>query len=273
MMKPRINREFLTQTSFDSAAPRGLACVITPLPSAGQFEISLLDEKKIELERVGLTVLDPDECEELPTRDVLVDFDGLRRQRRSRAAGAELQASIAQRGGFLKIASTGREERYSVRVNSVRDKAEVFNSENLGDGDIFAVTLVRPGDYELRNVNNNDCTRVTVAYPVVGKRPYRPPPPLVVSYDGCGFEDELTLKPAQGLVVKLTAGARLDLRLTQADDGPDKGAAQRGANREQRHELLKRLRDEAARRQGQKPQRDGESLRRLFKLRKPPRAK
>jgi hypothetical protein len=100
----------------------------------------------------------------------------------------------------------------------------VFDNRQLKDGDIFAVTVFRPGRYSLTNTIGGAKGDLRVSYPVVGDTPYVPPDPLPVQVTAQGFQPgSLQLQPAQGIVFTINnTAARIQIDLVAPDDGPAK---------------------------------------------------
>ncbi len=112
---------------------------------------------------------------------------------------------------------------FSVRVRRATEdpKEPVFNSEQLGEGDTFAASIIRPGTYTIVNRLTQARAEVTVSYPVIGKTPYRPPEPVRVQVGPKTFEPaSIQLKPGQGLLFDCKAPARIVIELAKPDDGP-----------------------------------------------------
>jgi hypothetical protein len=71
----------------------------------------------------------------------------------------------------------------------------------LGEDDLFSVTMVRPGTYTVANTVTRAEGSVTVAYPMIGEAPYRPPEPASILCRADGFDPpSVDLQPAQGLI-------------------------------------------------------------------------
>jgi hypothetical protein len=110
--------------------------------------------------------------------------------------------------------------------------APSFDSRKLQNGDIFAVTLLRPGRYSLTNSLGSTAGaavqgEIRVAYPVIGDQPYRPPEPLQVQVGAGGFQpNSIQLQPVQGLIFHIgDVAARIQIELVEPDDGPPAGGA------------------------------------------------
>jgi hypothetical protein len=117
---------------------------------------------------------------------------------------------------------------YSVQLAALGTKeghadVKTWDSRELQEGDLFAITLLRPGAYRFENEVARAEGDVRLAYPQRGKIAYRPPDALRVAVTQAGFEPHhVELQPVQGLVYEIHAGARITISLTEPDDGPQK---------------------------------------------------
>jgi hypothetical protein len=112
---------------------------------------------------------------------------------------------------------------FSVHVRRAEEDPheKVFNSQTLGEGDIFSVAIIRPGTYSVVNRFAKAKAELVVSYPEIGKTAYRPPAPVRVQVGPRDFEPaHIKLKPGQGLVFDVKASARIVIELVKADDGP-----------------------------------------------------
>lgn len=221
-MSARFNSLFLNQTTFDSASPLGSAVVVHRFDDEGEYDVELGREGELP-DRVALSVA-PQATDAQVAQASSVTID---------AAGAAPGTIAAQRrsklqdGGFASFTSAHARSAGSVIVARRRDakKAE-FDSRRLGEPDVFAVTLVRPGLYAVRNTLAKVKAegRIVVTYPVVGERPYRPADPVDVVCAKKGFDPErLEIGPAQGIIFRFETAARLLIELLEPDDGPKAG--------------------------------------------------
>ena len=134
---------------------------------------------------------------------------------------------------------------YAVRVGIIGEKHEsgMFDSRELKKGDLFAVTLIRPGTYSVTNVNTKAKSEIVVSYPKIEKirEPYCPPEPVLIECTKKSFEPgkimekafeqnkstkkafergRIEIKPAQGQVYRFKTPSRIKIRLVRPDDGP-----------------------------------------------------
>jgi hypothetical protein len=62
---------------------------------------------------------------------------------------------------------------------------------------------------------------IQVTYPVIGPTPVRTPGPADVESTAAGFSPgTLTLAPGQGIIFRISTEARIQIELTEPDDGP-----------------------------------------------------
>lgn len=102
-----------------------------------------------------------------------------------------------------------------------RDEAQLWDSRQLQPGDLFAVTLLRPGTYRISNELGGAEANIKLGYPKRGRQAYRPPEALHVAVTDSGFEPKrIALEPIQGQVYEIRAPSRLTITLVEPDDGP-----------------------------------------------------
>ena len=225
-MSVRFNPMFLSQSTFDSASPVGSAVLVHRFDNEGEYDVELGREGEVP-DRVTLSITAGRE-EGTATASVTID-----------AAPAAAGTVPGQRrsklgaGGFASFTSSHAGGAGSVIVVRRRDAKEVeFDSRRLGEADLFAVTLVRPGLYGVRNTLGKAEGRVVVSYPVVGDRPYRPADPVHVVCTETGFEPErVEIGPAQGIIFRFRTAARLLIELLEPDDGPEPGPRGRASSK------------------------------------------
>jgi hypothetical protein len=107
----------------------------------------------------------------------------------------------------------------------------LFDSRELTEGDIFAVTMIRPGTYSVTNVHADTRGEIVVTYPKLGKVPYRPSNPITIDCTKKAFNrKEIKIAPAQGQVYHIKTRSRIKIELLRPDDGASK-AKQKAARR------------------------------------------
>jgi hypothetical protein len=230
-----VNQTFLEQTRFDSGSPGGLSAVVHHFSEAGECTVSFLEHEEV-IEQVGLAVAAGGEARAAPAAGaaaLTLDLAAIRQgTERGPAVPAEGGARFdLERGGYVTFSLPPDQTNAAIRVQRRDTGPEgeaAFDSRRLGEADVFAVTLVRPGRYTMRNALTGAQGTITVAYPVRGREAYRPPAPQTVQCTAEGFAPgDIGLQPAQGLIFRFAVPSRIEIELAEADDGPAREARPR----------------------------------------------
>jgi hypothetical protein len=223
-MKATIN-PLLEQTSFDSAAPSGAAAVVHKFTDPGEYLVRVIGDEA-DLAHVRLTVDADPPGKESPPDGISIDWTKIAYSSKMGGTDGHEDPFIVRPKGYVSFTASGRAKSYAVVAepkteSKTRDTRGGFDSRRLGRDDIFTLTLIRPGEYRVVNELGKYEGLITVAYPVIGDRPYRPPPPHQVDCNESGFQPStITLQPAQGIIFNIRAAARIKVDLTRPDDGP-----------------------------------------------------
>jgi hypothetical protein len=237
-----INRSLFAQTSFTSTSPAGLACVVHAVAHEGEHEVHLLDDSELPIETIAVMVTSAPPPGAAPREALLGAMPGspptgvapaptleinareISAARLRRAVAEPAAHRVVQPGTHLVVNTPESQDARRVRLVRKTDGAVVFDSASLGSGDRFAVTLIRPGRYQIENQLDGKKLALTVEYPAPGKQPYRPPPPMQIECTAAGLQaPATTIKPAQGVIVVCSVPSRLHVELVEPDDGPDDG--------------------------------------------------
>jgi hypothetical protein len=233
-MEPVVNRQLFELVNFDSATPAGSAAVVHRFTAEGQYILSLIRENRV-VETRSLTVL-PAEAPVSesaatspgpgvhPPEAITIDLrDSEPGPGLSRVAEQPSRLTIPAGGYAAFTGPPGLVNRAVVRrVDAAGDKENVeFDTAELGPDDVFALTLVRPGTYAVRDAVGDHTGRIVVTYPVVGDVPYRPADPVDVRVEDSGFNPgDVTIGPGQGTVFRIGTRSRVSVDLLEPDDGP-----------------------------------------------------
>ena len=144
--------------------------------------------------------------------DMQLDIDLAAAETRSRgrdgcncgSSGSE-SLVVSPRGYVLfhATASSG----WSVRVG--QGDQEVFDSERLGEGDIFAMTLLEPTQYRLENKLGNAKGTIVVTFSPSDAKKLGALQPVTVTVSKAFEPAELKLISTQGLVFRMKTEARI----------------------------------------------------------------
>jgi len=222
-MKSIVNRHLFTQTGVDSGALTMHATAVHSFAEAGEYQVALLWNNET-IRRFELIVDDSAE-------DTQLNID---------LAALHLPAAHAAQEGHYMVKPGGHAVFYvshgaggyavvvTQQPRGEQDKRAArgqtpppFDSRELHNGDLFAVTLLRPGAYSMTNTLTRAKGEIIVAYPKRGSRLERSLTPLSVECTDKGFvPNRIELQPMQGIVFRVTSPSRIRIDLAKPDDGP-----------------------------------------------------
>jgi plastocyanin len=231
-MNMTFDQNLFTQTGLDSGLLTMLGAVIHSLPEPGEYRGSV--HKAGGEQAVFYITVDKNS----PVAHADIDLATLREYATNSAQKECCGESTENRftvnpKGYVVFHVSGGSGGFSVHLRRAEEdpKTQVFNSQELGEGDIFSATILRPGTYSVVNLPAKARGELVVSYPEIGKAAYRPPAPLHVQVTQRGFEPaRVELKPGQGVVFEIKASARIVTELLKPDDGPsgDRPTTRRG---------------------------------------------
>ena len=219
-MKARVNKHIYTQTSLDSASLTMLGTVIHNFPEPGVYTGTILLKK----EDVGSFRLTVDG--ESQVMGINIDLASLHQQNPKHCDCKSTDEFIVNPKGYTQFFVSKGAGGYSVVLGGLNKKGKetkVFDSHTLGKGDIFAVTMIRPGTYTFANTQTKEKGEIIVAYPKTGKVPYRSPNPVSIECKKEGLsQNSIKISAAQGIVYTIDTPTRIKIDLVKPDDGPKK---------------------------------------------------
>lgn len=209
-MKARVNRQLLATTTFDSGALGMLAMVIHQFSSPGRYRITVSNQDRV-LRYINFDVNEKSESMQLDIdlaqTAALKDRECMSMLSISKGEDQDVQ-TVSPKGYVLFHASSGFG--YSVLVSDSRGRA-VFNSMKLENGDIFAVSLLEPGTYSMKNAIDSAAGEITVSPPP--KEMFGRLRNLNTQYVGVSVKkidpDRVDLRSSQGLVFQIKSSARI----------------------------------------------------------------
>lgn len=206
-MSLRVAREAIMQETFDSGS-------LTPLCSVVHF-----------VQEPGLYI-----GEVARGKDVVGTFrvqavgDGAARQANIDLAtvrGTQAEAHLVLAPGGIVFYSSFGAIGYSVKLWRAGGSRRVleFDSQKLGADDLFTVTLLHPGDYDVADESDRLLCRLQVSERKRGKRPYRAPAPAVAGLSEEAIDDSEPgrLRQTQTQVFRAEGRARIKVRLAETD--------------------------------------------------------
>lgn len=212
-MKAQINTHLFTQTRFDSGALSPALFVVHPFMNCGQYQA---DVYRNELFLFSFII---DVSEQHPEKQISVDLSLLESKHKTHPSHdncchAEHNRYLLSENGYALFYTSKGASGYSVKTHPLQgeknDRSELFDSANLSKDDLFGLTLLRPGDYILREVKSKLECKLHVDAVKPGKTPYSPPDALHVDADTIKKSGgQLKLMQAQGLVIRCDGLSRI----------------------------------------------------------------
>jgi hypothetical protein len=216
MQKAIINRGTLLQSGFDSGRLTPLCLVIHKFQTAGEYLGTVLrDDRPAGNFRLSVNRNSTD-------KQVNIDLAALPAAEPRQPGIQPATQFTIQPGGNVVFYVSRTQGGNAVVVHPAGAPAQVvFDSRALDKGDVFLVTLLRPGQYQLTNTVNKIQSQVKVAYPVQGAAPLTR---LAVQTTNVGQKQfgstNMELEGIQGLAVRCDVPSRLQMQISQAIDRP-----------------------------------------------------
>jgi hypothetical protein len=217
-----VNRHLLAQTSVDSGSLTMLGVVIHRFDDPGEYMGVV--EREAEARSFRLRVDDS-----APAMQANIDLATLGGGHshsddcgcKDKETGADPTFVVNPAGYVVFHVSSGLGG-YIVRVGRLeRPEAALFDSTQLEGDDLFAVTLIRPGTYSVRNVAGEARGEIVVSYPKVGEQPHRPGEPVDIVCTEKAFRPaRIRIQAAQGQLYRFRTPSRIAIELVEPDDGP-----------------------------------------------------
>jgi hypothetical protein len=217
-----VNRHLLTQTSVDSGSLTMLGVVIHRFPEPGEYMGVVARGNATWTFRLRAD-------ESSPRMQATVDLatlgEGHRHSDDCGCADKETGTDptfVVNPAGYVVFHVSSGPGGYVVRVGRLdRPEAAHFESTRLDGDDLFAVTLIRPGTYSVRNVDGEARGEIVVSYPEVGKQPHRPDEPVEIVCTEKAFRPaRIRIQAAQGQLYRIRTPSRIAIELVKPADRP-----------------------------------------------------
>lgn len=230
-MVMRLDRSALLQTDFDSGALRPLAAVVRQFRQPGGYIGTILRGEQ----PVGTFYLEV-ALEEGPVQ-VDVNLSATAAGQTGNRPGVQGDCGCgkdvhagASTGAHLRLRAEGyalfhvtQGAGYAVHVGPAQaGEAGVWDSRELQEGDLFAVTLLRPGRYRATETSSGGEAAIRVAYPRPGERRGKKDEATTVEAGGRqGIRPKrLELEAADAHAYRIAGPSRIRIELQEPDDGP-----------------------------------------------------
>ena len=205
-MKAKLNLQLLKTTTFDSGSLGLLAMVIHQFPAVGNYRVSIRQEGRM-IADTAFKVADESEVLQL-------NFDLAEAGLADSGYNCEnpKERMVSPKGYVLFHVSSG--SGYSVVVANTADEL-IFDSTRLGQDDLFAVSLLEPGNYSMTNKLGSAAGEIVVSLPSQPDQQINNLETQYVDVSENEFDpDRIGLVSSQGLVFRIKGSARLLIEKT-----------------------------------------------------------
>jgi len=205
-MNAQVNSRLLGTTRFDSGALGLLAMVLHPFRAPGTYRAAI-SQKGHAAATVSFVVDEKSEQMQLDI-DLAQTIQTAKARPGDCACAPEklAPAVVSPKGYVLFHASSG--DGYSVAVSDQGGKV-VFDSTKLGDGDLFALSLMEPAVYSMANTLGSGGGEIHVSLPTQNVK-IKALETRYVDVTQKGFEPaRVEITSTQGLVFRVKSPARI----------------------------------------------------------------
>jgi hypothetical protein len=204
-MQPKVNRQLFTQRVFDSGSLGVLASVIHQFERPGRYEMTVFHAGSPS-GNISF-IVDPESA----TRQLSIDLAGVERQTRDAGDCCDSKSEplvVSPQGYVLFYATRGTD--FSVRVRIGEEKNPVFDSEKLGKGDLFALSLMEPTKYSVIDRIGGARGQITVGFSAAHAKRLKSLGPVYVEAKGKAIDPAtINLVSTQGLVFRIHQRSRI----------------------------------------------------------------
>jgi hypothetical protein len=121
-------------------------------------------------------------------------------------------------GGYVSFYVSSGIERWATIVGDPGEQTAEFDSRRLQEGDMFAASVLRPGQYSVRNTLGDGRTELVVRAAKLGKEPYQPADPMRTKMAATAGRKSMRLGQAQGVVFTADIPMRVIIDLDKPFD-------------------------------------------------------
>lgn len=219
-MKSSVNYSMLSQTSIESASLNPNGMIVHRFQQTGYYHIQIYKKKILE-KIIQLKVVKESKESQLNidlSSSLLKNYD-CQCKNIGKDATVDKEYEIGTNTNILFYVSHGLGYYHITAIKIEQERKEIFDSRELGSGDIFVVHILRPGTYSVINTVNKSQGQIVVSYPKVGKTKFVAPEAISIECNKTFSNNSITIQPMQGIVFRINENANISIKLEKPDDG------------------------------------------------------
>jgi hypothetical protein len=223
-MKPALNPLVFSQVNADSAALTILTSTVHKVSEAGIYNGTIMrGQDTVGLFRLTVIDLSPTNCATEAKSQVNIDLKSLDLPVADHIDSLSTNCFQVRTGGYVVFHISGGAGGYSVELQKTGEqKTKVFDSKKLDEDDNFIATVLRPGTYNVTNVDNKTKAELVVAYPEIGKIPKHPQAVKVECTPKAITPAKIKVNPTEPLLFSFKTPSRIKIELSKPEDRPRK---------------------------------------------------
>lgn len=202
-MRAKINRHIFEQTRFDSGNLAQMGFVVHQYEKSGRYQVDVY--RQDELKTSFYIDVDSDSREQQISVDLAkMDAEHQKRGKTNCCCEGEDAKFVLDKDGYALFYVGSGSGGYRVISSPLRDRDEdlLFDSTKLNKGDLYGLTLLRPGDYSVKELSNKRESRIAVSAVKPCKTKYVPPEALHLDMEKLSAKQTLEMQQAQGIVFR-----------------------------------------------------------------------
>ena len=223
-MKAIINPFVFSQVNLDSASLTMLTSAVHKISEPGIYDGTIQrGSDTVGRFRVDASDSPPEKCGVDSKNQVNVDLKSLDLPVADHIESQSKNCFQVRTGGYIVFHLSNGAGGYSVELRKAGTECSgkiVFDSKKLNESDYFVATPLRPGTYNVINVETKAKAELVVAYPEVGKIPKQPQATKVECTQKAITPVKIKINPTESLLFSFKALSRIKIELVKPEDRP-----------------------------------------------------
>lgn len=223
-MKAIINPFVFSQVNLDSASLTMLTSVVHKIAEPGIYDGAIQRWSDTAGRfRIAVSDLPPERCAIESNSQVNIDLKSLDLPVANHIESQVKNCFQVKTGGYVVFHLSNGAGGYAVELRKTGRESKgkiVFDSRKLNENDLFVATPLRPGTYDITNVETKKKAELVVAYPEIGQIPKQPQATKVECNQNAIIPKKIKINPTESLLFSFNGPSRIKIDLVKPEDRP-----------------------------------------------------